>query len=226
MANTTDTYSLLITSEHRDKPLFMAVVKALAQGPVDIQAIEAAFPTDYDLDVAAGVQLDAVGKWVGISRNLQVQLANVYFSWDDTPLLGWDSGSWKGDFDPTTGIVSLPDDAYRGLIRAKIAANQWDGSIGGAQAIWDMVFAGAQTIILQDNQDMSMVIAFFGPPLTAIQQALLTGGYFPLKPAGVRINFYGVPANTGPLFAWDADVSSTTLAGWDSGSWVQEISPP
>lgn len=220
--NTPDYYASLVTSEHRDKPLFMAVVAALVQGLIDVAVSAEGMPADFDLDDAEGVQLDAVGEWVGLSRVLAVPLSGVYFSWDATALLGWDSGVWKGDFDPSTGLTSLPDDEYRRLLRAKIAANQWDGTMEGAQAIWNQVFAGQQTIIVQDNQDMTMTIGFVGAPLSAVQQALLTGGYFPLKPGGVRIRYYAIPVNTGPLFAWDAN--SPQLQGWDAGSWAKEVS--
>ncbi len=219
-----DDYLQLITSEHRDKPLFTAVMTALLTPIVDRINLLKSFPELYDLDSAVGKQLDGVGEWVGISRNLAVPLTDVYFTWDGPALLGWDSGSWMGPFDPSTGLVSLPDDEYRQLIKAKIAANRWTGGIFDAEVIWSQVFAGSgRQIIVQDNQDMSMTIGFVGAPLTAVQQALLTGGYFPLKPEGVRVKFYAVPPDTGPLFAWDAD--SPALAGWDAGRWAKEISP-
>lgn len=224
MASSTDDYVALITPEHADKPIFVAVIRALTQGFVDNINLMSSFKDLYDLDQAVGEQLDAVGLWVGISRRLTVPLTNVYFSWDSTALLGWDSGSWQGAFDPSTGIVSLPDDAYRTLIRAKIAANNWDSTLIGAENIWSQVFAGSNSqIFIQDKQDMSMIVGFTGDPLDAVQQALLTSGVFPLKPAGVRINFYAIPANTGPMFAWDVD--TTNLKGWDTGSWAQEITP-
>ena len=216
-----DYYRGLITSEHADKPLFVAVLETLLRGPVEQQTQMEKMVADFDLDSAVGVQLDAVGAWVGISRLLVTPLVGVYFSWDSTALLGWDSGSWQGEFDPTTGLTELPDNEYRQLIRARIAANNWDGTLIQAQAIWNQVFNGQQQIIVQDNQDMTMSISFVGQPLSAVQQALLTGGYFPLKPMGVRIKFYGVPVNTGPLFAWDTN--SPQLQGWDAGSWVQEF---
>jgi len=219
---TLDEYLQLVTSEHRDKPLFMAMVEMLVQPLIDIGNQMTELVDDFDLDDAVGVQLDKVGEWIGLSRVLAIPLTGVYFSWDDTVLTGWESGTWKGDFDPSTGLTSLPDDEYRRLLKAKIAANHWDGTMEGAQAIWNLVFAGAQTIIVQDNQDMTMTIGFVGPPLTAVQQALLTGGYFPLKPGGVRIRYYAIPVDTGPLFAWDA--SSPELQGWETGSWAKEVS--
>lgn len=215
-------YQNLITSEHNDKPLYMAVIAALVQGLADIGNKQIEYTADFDLDLAVGVQLDAVGEWVGITRYLPTPLTGVYFSWDATALLGWDSGVWQGPFDPSTGLTTLPDDQYRLVLKAKIAANQWDGTVESAQAIWNLIFAGTGiTVIMQDMQDMSIVVAFQGPPLSAVQQALLTGGYFPLKPSGVRIRFYGIPVDTGPLFAWDAD--SNYLKGWDTGAWVKEL---
>jgi hypothetical protein len=216
-------YSGLITSEHRDKPRFMATVEALTNPALDMQLACQDMISGFNLDVAVGKQLDIDGEWVGISRRIPIPLENVYFSWDATPLLGWDSGVWQGLFDPDSGLAELGDEDYRQLIRAKIAANAWDGTMEGAERIWGIVFAGAQTIIVQDNQDMTMTLGFVGNPLNAVQRALLEGGYFPLKPSGVRIRFYAIPIDTGPLFAWDAD--SPELQGWDTGRWAQEISP-
>ncbi len=218
-----DDYLALITSEHNDKPKFRAVVEALVQGLVDNMNLCAALPDYFDLDQAVGVQLDAVGLWAGASRRLGIPLVGVYFEWDGPANVGWDAGSWKGVFDPDSGLVNLPDDAFRKLIRAKIAANNWDGTIAGAVAVWEIAFDGGQTIIIQDNQDMSMIVGFVGAPLSAIDQALLLGGYIPLKPAGVRINYYAFPPSDGPLFAWDS--LSDSLAGWDTGQWAIEIVP-
>lgn len=215
-------YLNLITSEHNTQPLFLAVLTALLTGPSDQQAQMNQMVADYDLDTALGVQLDRIGQWVGITRQLSVPLVGVYFSWDDAVADGWDSGTWQGPFDPSTGLVSLPDDAYRAVLRVRIAANHWDGTLSSMQALWQQIFSGQQALIIQDNQDMSFSISLWGAPLTAIQVALLKGGNFPLKPQGVRISFYGVPANTGPLFAWDVASPSPQLQGWDTGSWVQQ----
>lgn len=217
----TDDYLNLITEEYADKPRFTAMIKALSQGFVDIQNIEAVIPNFYDIDVAVGVQLDAIGVWIGISRYLKTPLTNVYFTWDDTTLVGWDSGSWMGPYDSATGITVLSDDAYRTLLKAKSAANQWDGTIPLAVTIWNTVFGTGQTVIIQDNQDMSMIMGFVGPPLTAVQQALVTSGYIPLKPEGVHIAFYAIPIDTNPIFAWDA--TTTLLNGWNVASWAQQL---
>lgn len=220
---TTDEYLNLITSEHRGKPKFEATVSTSVSPFAKIQEVLLSLPTAFDIDTAVGVQLDALGIWIGRSRRIDTPLVGVYFTWDDLASDGWDSGIWKGPFDPDSGLVDLPDDSYRVLLKAKIAANRWDGTIPGAYAIWATIFTNSH-LIIQDNQDMSMVVGIAGQPMSIVDQALLTNGYIPLKPGGVRIQYYAVAPAVGQLFAWDVDASSA-LAGWDAGQWAQELIP-
>lgn len=220
---TNEDYLSLITSEHRGKPKFEATVVAGVSPFSKIQAVMLGLPADFDIDSAVGVQLDAVGAWIGRSRRIDTPLVGVYFAWDDLASDGWESGIWKGPFDPDSGLVDLPDDAYRVLLKAKIAASNWDGTILGAYAIWATVFTNSQ-LVIQDNQDMSMVVGIAGQPLSIVDQALLTNGYIPLKPAGVRVQYYAIAPAAGALFTWDADEGSA-LAGWDTGQWAVELIP-
>jgi hypothetical protein len=216
-------YTAKITSEHNQKPNFMGVVFNNTEPFASVQDFLGTYTPSFDLDSAIGVQLDVVGQWVGRSRYVDIPLTGVYFSWDDLPSIGWDSGVWKGEFDPDSGLISLPDDSYRTLLRAKIAANSWDGSIPGAYAIWNAAFSGQSYIVIQDNQDMSMTVGIAGQPLDIVTRALLTNGYLPLKPEGVRINVYSITPVAGQLFSWDAE--SEALAGWEVGNWGIEITP-
>lgn len=220
---TNEDYLNLITSEHRGKEKFEATVVAGVSPFSKLQSVMQGLPADFDIDQAVGVQLDAVGAWIGRSRRIDTPLVGVYFTWDDLASDGWESGIWKGPFDPDSGLVDLPDDAYRVLLKAKIAANSWDGTIPGAYAIWATVFTSSQ-LVIQDNQDMSMVVGIAGQPLSIVDQALLTNGYIPLKPEGVRIQYYAVAPAAGALFAWDTDEGSA-LAGWDTGQWAVELIP-
>lgn len=215
-------YLGLVTSQHRLKPKFIATVSASVSLACELQALLASIPEKFDVDVAVGVQLDAVGEWAGIGRNIDTPLTGVYFTWDDTAATGWDGGVWQGPYDPDSGLTTLPDDSYRTLVKAKIAANRWDGSIPGAYDVWTTVFTGSY-IIIQDNQDMTMTVGVAGMQLDTVTQALLTGGYIPLKPQGVGVDYYAISTNDGPLFAWDSD--SPALAGWDLGSWALELPP-
>lgn len=214
-------YLKLVTSEHSDKPKFVATLSATAgptaAGYAALQAVARAF----DVDTAVGTQLDAIGEWVGRSRFIATPLTNVYFTWGGPAVLGWQGGSWKNPLDPASGLTTLPDDAYRMLLKAKIAANRWDGSIPGAYDVWQQAFGTNSQIIIRDNQDMTMSVGIIGEPLSAVSRALLVGGYIPLKPEGVRIDYFQVAVDNGPVFAWGVDTG--LLRGWGTGQWTYDI---
>lgn len=215
-------YLDLITSEYAQQPNFTAVVSTDVSVEVQVQTLLDSMIPLFDLDIAVGDQLDIIGQWAGIGRNVNIPIVGVYFSWDSvTYTNGWDFGTWQPDLAPVQ-ITSLPDDAYRTLIKAKIAANHWDGTTTGAYAIWDALFPTI-TILIQDNGDMSYELAFVGGIIDSLTLALITGGYIPLKPEGVHVNEYYVPVDSNPLFGWDLDTSF--IEGWDHGSWANEVLP-
>lgn len=129
--------------------------------------------------------------------------------------VGWGDGYWKGNFDPTNGVSEVDDATYRMLIRAKIAANFWDGSLETMYKTWAFVF-GPGVIEVLDNQDMTITIVYDSLALSTVMKQLLTSNAFPLKPAGVLVNYL---ASTGtPIFAWDQNTAK--FQGWESGSWT------
>lgn len=213
MANT-DQYVALITSQHRDLVLFPQAVAALCEGFADGTDLLIALPDDFDLDTAVGAQLDAVGEWIGITRQLVLPYVN-YFSWDD-PSQGWDTGRWRGPFDPTSAVIQLNDADYRDLLYAKIAANRWDGTKPMALEILQDLFPGT-TPFIQDCQNMTIIMGFLGDPPSAEAKAIVGGNLLDLKPSGVRMLFAEVPAS-GPMFAWG--VNTADLAGWGTGQWA------
>lgn len=217
MAASTD-YTSLITSEHVSKPRFSAMVAAVAQCFADQINVMQSIPAAFDLDTAVGVQLDAIGLWAGLTRQVKTPL-NVYFSLDAANL-GFDQGNWQGPFDPATGLTSLDDATFRTLIRAKIAANSWDGTVPGAAAAYANLFTGSgSNIFIQDNQDMTMTVGVSGAIPSALLRALISGGYLHLKPEGVRVNYYFVASvNNTPLFGFD--VNNQWIGGLDIGSWA------
>ena len=217
MAASTD-YTSLITSEHVSKPRFSAMVAAVAQCFADQINVMQSIPAAFDLDTAVGVQLDAIGLWAGLTRQVKTPL-NVYFSLDAANL-GFDQGNWQGPFDPATGLTSLDDATFRTLIRAKIAANSWDGTVPGAAAAYANLFTGSgRNIFIQDNQDMTMTVGVYGAIPSALLRALISGGYLHLKPEGVRVNYYFVASvNNTPLFGFD--VNNQWIGGLDIGSWA------
>lgn len=218
---TIETYLSLITSEHNQQPDFMATVAAEIQPFVDIQA------TLYSMigmfsPSSVGVQLDAVGVWVGANRSVKEPITNAYFAWD-TPGVGWDQGTWYAIGDPTNGITVLSDSAFQILIKFIIAQNSWDGTVPGAYKAFATAFdSEGYRLLIQDNQNGTMDIVICGM-LDAVTLALVTGGYFNMRPAGVLITtFYCTGVDNAPAFWWGAD--GPGAAGWGTGVFIQPIS--
>lgn len=223
MSNTVDTYLNLITSEHEGKPDFEATLTTVLSPLVRIQDMLTSMVPIFDLDLPpVGNQLDIIGQWVGVTRYVAIPITGVLFSWDDVDSVGWDYGVWQDPNIPATTVTALPDDAYLVLIRAKIAANSWDGTTEGAYAIYSFIFPGV-TVLIQDGQNMTFAIIITGSIIDSLTQALLVGGYLPLKPEGVRITAYYLPFDTGPVFGWDLE--NTSFQGWETGSWSYEMVP-
>lgn len=217
-------YLNLLTSSWAQKPNYTAMISTDVSVQVQVQNLLASMIPIFDLSTPpVGDQLDIIGQWVGVTRNVSVPITGVFFSWDADYTLGWDYGSWQPS-DAPANITQLPDDAYLTLIKAKIAANNWDGTTNGAYAIWDTIFS-QYTILIQDNQNMSFALAVVGGIVDSVTLALLTGGYIPLRPEGVQITEYLVATDTNPAFAWDIVSPNSTVAGWDTGSWLRELQP-
>ena len=216
-------YLGLVTSEHRNRPRFMATVAAVTDPLYGLQELLETMRAAFDVDSAVGGQLDRTGEWIGRSRHLRLELDDVYFEWG-REAVGWARGSWKGLYDPETGMVRLPDETYRLLLKAKIGANRWDGTVPGAYEVWESAFADTGSLILmQDNQDMSVVIGLAGTPLDAVMRNLLLQGYLPLKPEGVRVAWYAVAPERGPLLGWNCETGG--LSGWGKGIWPVRLEP-
>lgn len=227
-AKTIQNYLDLIPSANVKQPNFVATVSLTLAPLVQVQALMASMiDTIFDLDQdPVGQQLDIIGLWVGASRNVNIPIAGIYFTWNGTAADGWDYGSWQPSTAPSS-IVTLPDDAYLTLIRAKIASNHWDGTTEGAYKIWAILFP-TLNILIQDNQNMSFSLGIQGSVVDSLTLALFTGGYLSLRPGGILINEYFIASDTNPLFAWSTDahpISSAYLGGWGSGSWAQELAP-
>lgn len=215
-------FTNLITSEHADKLKFVEMVGLTCQPAADLTAIYALLSALYDVDSAVGQQLDVCGQWVGVSRNLAVAIEGVYFSFD-AATIGFDQGVWKGPYDLDTGLVSLPDDHYRALIKVRILNNHWDGSLASAYALTAAIFGPLGfTLYIEDPSDLTMRMGLFGSgPPPALVQALLGSGKFNVKPAGIHISTYFSQSAAGPMFGFD--LTTLSIAGFDSSTWATAV---
>ena len=162
-----DSYLNNITSQHRDKPNFIAWLSANLNIIDDMYNVLKGMDNDFDIDNAIGKQLDTLGVVIGRERTLTFQ-----------PLDG---------FNPV-----LTDDYYRLVLKAKRAFNKWDGTIPSMYTIWDDIFGSDTDLSLQikDNQDMSLN-AYITGYTDQIQQDLIQHGYIIPKPQGVKVNYIG-----------------------------------
>jgi hypothetical protein len=174
-------YTSLVTSEHRDKPNFMAMVGVLVQPCADMLSFLAGAMASNDVDIARGFQLDIIGQWVGVTRFLMVPIDNVWFTFDTGP--GFDKGRFIGPYDPKEQVADMGDDAYRRVIKAKISLNHWDGSLWSAVSTLSGLFPDATVIDLQTTSAMNYTLAMTGP-FSVIEEAIINQGYFDFKPAG------------------------------------------
>lgn len=216
-----ESYVSLITSYHRGKPKFTATVRLHAEAYADLINVAQGVPGVFDLDVAIGAQLDAVGEWVGRSRYIVTQIDNAWFSFDIAGL-GLDQGVWRDPYASDTGLTRLDDESYRILLRAKIAANNWDGTVEGAAAALSLVFGGNGSILyIEDRQDMSMIMGLSGDLPNALIIAMFGGGYIPIKPGGVGASYLTTSISGAPIFGFDAVAADgRPLAGFDEGAWA------
>lgn len=218
-------YLNLITSFHSNRPKFRSMVQTLVTYFTDLQGVINNLPNDFCIDFAIGVQLDAVGKWIGRSRVISIPLPDPWFRFDDFTR-GFDAGLWFGPFTVIPGQVVLDDDTYRTLLRAKILANEWDGSTEGAIAAFEKMFSilPSSLVIVDDKGDNSMVVGAAGVVPSILLLALLEDDFLPVKPEAVRRYFRVISnATTGEVIGLqdgqdlelqDGQILATQNAKW------------
>lgn len=201
-------YLTLITQEFQT-PAMLAIADLFTRACWANTLLLQSLPLLFDFDTAVGDQLDIIGEWVGFNRNISPGITNASFSWG-TNGLGWGQAYWATA--GSSGITVLPDSIYRQILYTKRILNSWDGSIPQILEALQKAFKD-NSIIVIDDMDMSMTIDIAGyvNPLTV---ALIQGGYFDLKPCGVRITYNA----SSIFFAWG--IENTYEKGWAEGNWA------
>lgn len=193
-------YTGLITSEHNQRPKFMAMVAAVAGGMVDLQAFMSSATVEYDIDTARWLQLDAIGVRVGLDRNLRATTPGLYVQ------------------APPAGVAPLSDGDYSVLLRGKIGANHWNGTKADAFTRLQDLFPGTGAKLFYiDHQDMTISICVAGAVLNAGMRQALACGYMQVRPAAVLADYQFTSA-AAPIFGLDLDTEY--IAGLDIGAWA------
>ena len=190
MTPSTNKYTDLIAGYHFEKPLFTQWIYALTQPLITAQNRLAEMQADFDIDTAVGVQLDAVGVRVGISRKLPVSITGVFFSFDIAGV-GFDEGIWLGRYESPEGITTLDDGTYRNILKTKVLVNHWNGTINGLYYLLDQVALIFVCFIkYKDNQNMTVNILLANDTTPPIVWNVLSRGLVDITTAGVMVNFY------------------------------------
>jgi len=180
-------YTGLLTSEYSNATKFKQWMSSVLSILNDVSNCLATLSSMFDLDVATGAQLDTLGVIIGVGRTVS--------------------------FQPSNGVSPvLDDDTYRLLLKATIANNQWDGTIGSLYPIWNNLFPGGHITII-DNQNMTAEIIMTGS-FSSIIQDLISNGLIVPRPQAVA---YEYSFGNLPMFGFDLE--NEFIAGWDTGKW-------
>lgn len=181
-------YLSLLTSQYALSPKLNALLQVLLQKFDDVSQVLVKMDTALDLDAAVGAQLDMLGTVVAANRTV--------------------------GFQPSGGVSPVLDDTtYRLYIKAKIAQNQWNGTLPSLYPIWATLFPSGKIIII-DNQNMTATITITGA-FTSITRDLILNGYIVPRPEGVQ---YTYVIGTLPFFGFGS--SPGFIAGFGEGHWA------
>lgn len=151
-------YLNLIPSDNIQKPKFMAYLKAILDHAADLSGTVESIALAFNLENAAGAQLDIIGDLIGLKRQLK--------------------------FVPTEGGDQMSDEEYRIMIKMTIARHRWNGSNETAVQIYKEIFENLFNIWYQDNLDCTVDIYISGIRTTREAEIMnAADGY--LVPAGV-----------------------------------------
>lgn len=156
----TNDYLNFITSEHRDKPKFIASLSIWLDYCQDIENLLKAINVCFDIDNAIGIQLDIIGQRIGVARTVILSDVNTI----------------------------LDDIDYRILLKVQVFKNSWKGTTTSIYGIWNTLFP-ENPLIIRDNQNMTMDVIAVGFT-RGNQAKLVSNGYIVPKPQGVGVEYF------------------------------------
>ena len=195
-----EAYSL-ITEQFRDKDVFKRYLDLLLSASTEIQLVAKDLMQNRSLDTAEGVQLDMIGNIVGQPRTLIGANLLSFFGFEgeitagsygsvDVPGVG---SIWRSSDSPLVGNITLDDNLYRILIKAKIVKNVTSATPEEIMGFANFMFStSGSTLIFEGGAKFKILI---GRILTKSEigllryvnrQASYSSRLFP-KPVGVGL---------------------------------------
>lgn len=181
-------YSDLIIYQYRNKPKARATIELLGSEAERILENVNDMMNQWDIDSARGFSLDIIGRRVGVNRILPAFVAKGYFGYVQTlDAKPWGEGVWYRYGDDTGGSLTLNDNDFRFLIKAKILKNLQNGTIDYiVNAIQQLLSASANA---QDKYDMTVDIFLPLQSLNELQRYMIERMDILPRPMCVKYNF-------------------------------------
>ena len=183
-----DEYEALVPPSHRypreegrERSRFVDLVELCLEQGIQTADMLDSFENGFSLDQAVGKQLDFLGALVGAERQLPYAI------------LGSDG--------------KLNDDDFRLMIRARIAANAWDGTNESLKEILRDIYS-SYGVSFRDNQDMTFKYVIRGR-FSDIQKQMINGDLLFPRPSGVSVSFDIIDT------AVDTDITVSAVLGSD-----------
>ena len=198
MATFTEEYKNLLIKQYWEKTKAPAEIELQASTWERIFDLLAAFPVEFDLDVATGDRLDIIGKIVGIGRIINDVIPKITFGFeendnargfDDKFVELSDRAPFADKRERRYTDLELDDNNYRRVLYAKIAKNVADPYLAGTDSIniqntVASISDGLAYVI--DNYDMTLTL-YISPSINeTLLRALLSQLDAVPRPQGVR----------------------------------------
>jgi len=213
-----DYYAQRLGNLYRAKPKASATVALLAKQMLADDLVSS-FNLGFDIDQAVGAQLDIIGKYVGVSRDVQVEDTRPYFGFVTATYptepqnpngfviaasisINADGVWYEAEFS-NQSTTQLADYQYKQLLKIKISTNSSDNTMASLQKQIQTFFDGQ--LQCRDNKDMTMAYYYSRSiqlPLSVLQS------YLP-RPMGVGITVDRAPE-------WDMEVNG--IASFNSST--------
>ena len=189
-------YSDLLILQYLNKPKAMAMIQAVVE-PVIMNQLPVDVQNAFAIGTAEGVQLDVIGKYVGVERN---------------------------GYGLSGQTIMLNDADYTTLIKMVIIKNNSGSSLATIQDLLSSNFPGQ--IFISDNQTMGLNYLIKESLGTSdLLELLVTGGYLP-APMGVEVSAVVVPDIDFPFFAfYNSDNPSAVISGFNFYAFYNPNSP-
>lgn len=201
-----------IYAQYRDKPKAVSWYGITPYMAQDFCEVFEKISLSYDIDSNEGVQLDVIGRVVGVGRDIVVnqELDVCEFGAELTVSPGYtsygDAEYGDAEYSPSLTLTpdcemgdevsqmsetsiaadqTLQDEYYRLLLKSKVARNTGDATIDEIIQAVQIIAPSAENVTLIDGEDMTFSLEIFGDLSDIERDILLQPGVVP-KPQGVR----------------------------------------